>query len=184
MRFERIQDELYYVLVTTDGADPREVLEVPPSRRRHTPAGARVLVHAASMTVRDAPFPTEAILHRLQQGVPASIVEHELLEDYDDYYYSRRGERVLPVLRVKFDDELRSWVYVDPRNSSVVAQVHRYSRVERWLYHGLHSLDFRFWYSRRPLWDIGMLVLLLGGLVCSGAGLYLGVRRMVRAVRL
>jgi hypothetical protein len=86
------------------------------------------------------------------------------------------------VLRVKFDDPLETWVYVDPRSCRVLATVHRLNRVERWLYNGLHSLDFSFWYSRRPLWDIAMIALLAAGLVSSAIGLCLGVKRLVRDV--
>jgi hypothetical protein len=65
--------------------------------------------------------------------------------------------------------------------SQVLAAVHRLNRVERWFYNGLHSLDFAFWYNRRPLWDIGMIVLLVGGLATSSVGLFLGVRRLRRS---
>ena len=74
---------------------------------------------------------------------------------------------------------MRTWLYIDPRASELVANVHRYSRIERWLYNGLHSLDFRFWYAKRPLWDLGMIALLLGGLAGSSLGLYYGVRRLL-----
>jgi hypothetical protein len=63
--------------------------------------------------------------------------------------------------------------------SQVIARIHRLNRVERWLYNGLHSLDFP-WYNRRPLWDIGMIVLLLGCLTTSCLGLMMGVRRLRR----
>ena len=69
------------------------------------------------------------------------------------------------MLRVKFDDPLETWVYVDVELGQVVATIHRLNRLERWLYNGLHSLDFGFWYDKRPLWDIGMIALSLGGLV-------------------
>ena len=39
--------------------------------------------------------------------------------------------------------------------------------LNRWLFRGLHSLDFRFLYNRRPLWDIVTILLLLGGIVLS-----------------
>ena len=55
--------------------------------------------------------------------------------------------------------------------------------MERWIYNGLHSLDFSFWYNRRPLWDIGVLTLMLGGLASSAIGLYLGIRRVRRSLR-
>jgi len=140
----------------------------------------RLLVRVADLQRHDAPFSAVSIVQRIQAAVADQrIVEQKMLEDYDSYYYSRGRQTPLPVLRIKFDDPMRTWIYVDPRTSSIVAQVHRYSRVERWLYNGLHSLDFAFWYSRRPLWDIGMIVLLLGGLTSSGLGLYLGTRRLL-----
>jgi hypothetical protein len=73
-------------------------------------------------------------------------------------------------------------VYVDPETSQLLAQEPRLSRVERWLYNGLHSLDFSFWYNSRPLWDVGMLVLLLGGLASSAIGLFVGFSRVARGV--
>jgi hypothetical protein len=146
-----------------------------------TTAHEAVLVAATSLERRDKSFDTETILAGLRSALPdVPVIERKLLFDYDDYYYSRRGEAPLPVLRVKFGDALQTWLYIDPRSSELVANVHRYSRVERWLYNGLHSLDFRFWYAKRPLWDLGMIMLLLGGLAASSLGLYYGVRRLVR----
>ena len=108
---------------------------------------------------------------RLKAALPdVPIVEQQLLTEYDSYYYSRGRQTPLPVLRVKFDDPAETWVYIDPEMSQVLAQIHRLNRVERWLYNGLHSLDFAFWYDRRPLWDIGMIALCLGGLASSGIG--------------
>lgn len=182
--FQRIQDAHYYALHTVAPAAADRLK----AERLHQPyavAGRgqrdRLLVRAGDLAPLEAPFSTESIVQRLAAAAPqARIIEQALLADYDDYYYSRGRQTALPVLRVKFDDPMQTWVYVDPATSSIVAQVHRYSRIERWLYNGLHSLDFRFWYSRRPLWDIGMILLLLGGLASSGIGLYMGVRRLVR----
>jgi hypothetical protein len=55
--------------------------------------------------------------------------------------------------------------------------------VERWLFNGLHSLDFPFWYDVRPLWDIGVILLSIGGLALSGIGIVLGVRRIRRSIQ-
>jgi hypothetical protein len=121
---------------------------------------------------------------RLGAALPGeTVVEQTLLTDYDDYYYSRGRQTPLPVLRVKYGDAAQTWLYVDPEMSRVLGSVPKLARVERWLYNGLHSLDFSFWYSRRPLWDIGMIVLLLGGLATSTIGAYLGARRIVRLSR-
>jgi hypothetical protein len=37
------------------------------------------------------------------------------------------------------------------------------SRWNRWLYHGLHSIDLPWLYKHRPAWDVCVLGLLLGG---------------------
>jgi hypothetical protein len=182
--YTRIHGEHYLRLRTSAQADAGAL----PPERLHAAYDIdgraqddEVLVEAVTQRRRDEPFEDEAILARLRTALPAMpFVAHELLRDYDDYYYSRGGQLPLPVLRVKLGDPLRTWLYVDPRTSELAANVHRYSRIERWLYNGLHSLDFHFWYARRPLWDLAMLTLLLGGLVVSSLGLYYGIRRLTR----
>ena len=178
----RIQDEPYYLARlssadTTAGPD-----------RQHQPypltggAGSgEALIDARSLQVRHEPFGVESLLARLRAAVPGTaIASAELLEHYDSYYYARRGRAPLPVLRVKFADPAETWAYVDPAKSELVGIVHRGSRLERWLFNGLHSLDFAFWWERRPLWDIGLIALSLGALASSGIGMYLGIRRVRR----
>src|SRR5690606_17419441 len=118
-----------------------------------------LLIDVGAMRVRDG-LDQDALVARLAEAVPANVTETTLLTDYDDYYYSRQGELPLPALRVKFDDPMQSWIYVDPHRGELLSLIHKSSRVERWLYNGLHSLDFAFWYHKRPLWDIGVLLLL------------------------
>jgi len=91
----------------------------------------------------------------------------EILHTYDNYYYSRKYEKRLPVLRIK--DGAR-WSYIDLRTGQLVLQQDNGARVERWLYHGLHSLDFSFLAYKRPLWDIVVWVLMLGGTMVSVTG--------------
>jgi hypothetical protein len=182
--FTRIHGDHYLGLHTSEHEDAKAL----PLERLHAPydiAGrgqnSNVLVNAATLARRDALFDEFSILERVQKAVPVGrVVSSEVLFDYDDYYYSRSRQTPLPVLRAKLDDPMRSWLYIDMRTSQVVANVHKYSRIERWLYSGLHSLDFRFWYAKRPLWDLVMLVLLAGGLVGSSLGLYYGMRRLAR----
>jgi len=185
VEFARIQDDPYYVVHLDT---PERKLR---AERLHQPyyitgraERDRLLVAAASMHVRDEPFSVDSLMARLRTALPDErVVEQTLLTEYDDYYYSRGSQTPLPVLRVKYADAAQSWIYVDPEMSRVLGSVPKLARVERWLYNGLHSLDFKFWYSRRPLWDIGMIVLLLGGLGSSATGAFLGARRIVRASR-
>jgi hypothetical protein len=180
--FRRVEDEPYYLARYTSGP-----AELDPHRERlHQPylvtgraAPEQALIDARTLTVHAGPFATDSLLARLAAAAgDARIVEQTLLTDYDDYYYSRGRQAPLPVLRVKFDDPLSTWIYVDVGLGEVVATIHRLNRVERWLYNGLHSLDFGFWYDRRPLWDIGMIGLCGGALVASLIGFWLGLKRL------
>ena len=185
--FQRILGEHYALLRTSEYREARAL----PLERLHAPydVGGRdlerdVLVAASTGARRERLFDNAAIVARITAALPGvEVVEQQLLADYDDYYYSRSRQTPLPVLRLKLDDPLRTWLYVDPRTATIVANVHRYSRVERWLYSGLHSLDFRFWYAKRPLWDLAMLTLLFGGLIGSCLGLWYGVRRLATTAR-
>ena len=130
------------------------------------------------------PFSTDSLLERAQAAfLEGAIVESRTLSEYDSYYYSRDRTLPLPVLQVKFDDPERTWFYMDPAMGRIVQRLERRNRVERWIYNGLHSLDFSFWYYRRPLWDIGVITLCLGGAVLSVLGVMLGTRRLRRKAR-
>jgi uncharacterized iron-regulated membrane protein len=184
IELRRIQDEPYYVARYTaapvDGDAKRERLHQPYQIGGRAQPETR-LIDAVTLRPKDESFTVDSLLARLRAGTPdAAIVEHALLTDYDSYYYSRGRQAPLPVLRVKFDDPMKTWVYVDPATSRVLASIHRLNRVERWLYNGLHSLDFGFWYDRRPLWDVGMIALCAGALASSAIGLYLGLKRLRR----
>jgi hypothetical protein len=187
IEFTRMMDEHYYVVRRgSDARDEgdRERLHQPYPIRHARIEDDRLLVAADTFTARREPFSEASLVSRIRAAAPgASIVESQILTEYDSYYYSRVGLTPLPVLRLKFDDPAETWVYVDPSLSDVITSVNRMARVERWVYHGLHSLDFAFLYNSRPSWDIVMIVLCLGGLTSSTLGLVMGVRRMRRATR-
>jgi uncharacterized iron-regulated membrane protein len=180
--FVRIQDDHYYVVRLAP-----EDLEAQKRERLHQPYYVtgraepdRLLVAADTLEARSGPFSTESLVARLEDAVPdAPIVESAMLDEYDSYYYSRRRQTPLPVLRVKFADPAQTWVYIDPEMGQVLSTVPKLARVERWAYNGLHSLDFSFWYQSR-LWDVGMIALLLGGLATSCLGFAMGVKRLRR----
>jgi hypothetical protein len=111
-------------------------------------------------------------------GVPIAGVTW--LDGYDAYYYDRRGELSLPVLRVRYADPQHTWLYFDPRRGTIARKEERLTRINRWLYHGLHSLDFPFLYYKRPLWDIVVVLLSVGGIVLSATTLSSSWRRVRR----
>ncbi len=185
IEFARMLDEPYYIVrrgsVARDEAD-RERLHQPYPIRHARIEDHRQLVSAATFTVRPGLFDQATLVARIKAAVPdARVVETQPLTEYDSYYYSRNKQIPLPALRIKFDDPAQTWVYVDPSISQVVTAINRWQRVERWAYHGLHSLDLPYLYNSRPSWDIVMIALCLGGLTSSVLGLMLGTRRMKRA---
>jgi hypothetical protein len=147
----------------------------------HRPGSEPELIAARSLETRHEPFPMESVLARVQQGNPnVPLVETALLTNYDSYYHATERKPPLPVIRVKFGDTDATWFYIDPRMSRVVGRFTRRERLQRWIYHGFHSLDFNFWYYQGWVWTTAMVVLNLGGVVLSLIGVIIGVKRLVK----
>ena len=185
IEFVRIQDKPVLVVHRQpDEAARTEIRGHQPYFADRSKDPARLLIDAATLQARHEPFSAESLLARVRTALPDTpVIESAMLDAYDSYYYSRDGAAPLPVLRVKLGDDDRTWLYIDPLMSQLVARIHRLDRVERWLYNGMHSLDFAFWYTRRPLWDVGMIALSLGGFTVSALGFYLGLRRLRRGAQ-
>ncbi len=126
-------------------------------------------------------FGDEAMAEIAQAAMPGVAVQDAVwLQDYDGYYYDVRGSRPLPVLRIRYADANATWLYLDPERGGIVQRSGKVSRLRRWLYQGLHSLDFPFLYHRRPLWDIVVIVLSIGGTVLSLTTMVPAWRRLRR----
>ena len=98
------------------------------------------------------------------------------LTSYDSYYYDRAAERPLPVLRVKYADADETWLYLSSRDGAIVQRETASGRPVRWLYHGLHSLDFPGLYQAGWLWDVVIVALCAGGLLLSMTSVIVGWR--------
>ena len=55
--------------------------------------------------------------------------------------------------------------------------------MSRWLYHGLHSLDFPWLYNYRPLWDIVVITFMVGGTALCVTSLILAWRVLGQEAR-
>jgi len=164
IEFLRIQDEQYYLL--------RDESNEP------------LLVSTDSSQIRRDLFSTESLMSRVKQSTPdVSIAESVLLTDYDSYYHPTERKPPLPVLRVKFADPDATWIYIDPHMSQVVTRFTRRERLQRWIYHGLHSLDFNFWYYQGRAWTTAMVFLNAGGAVLSVIGVILACKRVSRSIK-
>ena len=109
------------------------------------------------------------------------IVSTVQLNEYDQYYYDRKNVKPLPV--IKANTEAKVSYYIDPKAYKVLKKVGTANRWERWLYHGLHSLDFSFLTQNRPLWDIVVIFLMLGGTAVCITAVGLGIKFIRRKVR-
>lgn len=126
-------------------------------------------------------FDREEVLAAARAAMPdVGVLDAAWLEDYDGYYYGRPGTRSLPVLRVRFDDPQKTWLYLDPGQGRIVLKEERLTRLNRWIYHGFHSLDFPFLYNRRPLWDLVVITLSLGGIALCVTSLWQAWKRLLR----
>ena len=128
----------------------------------------------------------EAVLRRAAAGLlDAPIKRIERLTAYDFHYYQRAAhtmsggrERPLPALRVVFQDPQASWVHLDPHTGDVLSRSDTGRRTGRWLFALLHSWDWLPLLNRRPLWDVVMIVLSVGGVLLSMTGVVIGWRRL------
>ena len=113
------------------------------------------------------------------------MARSETLSEYDMHYYSRAahtmtggGDKPLPVLRVVFTDAHATWVHIDPHTGAVLDKSDTHRRASRWLFALLHSWDWGPLLARRPLWDVVLVVLSLGGALLSFTGVVVGWRRL------
>jgi outer membrane assembly lipoprotein YfiO len=56
--------------------------------------------------------------------------------------------------------------------------------MERWLYHGLHSMNFPWLYNYRPAWDIVVIAFMAGGTALAFTSLMLAWQVLGRKLRL
>ena len=119
-------------------------------------------------------FDRDKIIQTIQAAAqPAGVTEVRTVDQYESYYLDRHHALPLPVLFFRIADKNSSIFYIDPKTAQIVQAYDAYSRKNRWLYHGLHSLNFAFLYNHRPAWDILALTLLIGGVSLSITSLLL-----------
>ena len=144
---------------------------------RHDAADSSTLLPAGIGTHA----PLQSLIHRNTPALQpqAHIAQQRTLTQYDSWYYSHHNRhRPLPVLELRFDDAERSWYHIDLNTGAVVQRLTATDRWARWLYNGLHSLDFAALFQHRPLWDITLITLLLAGFVFSLTAVMIGWRRI------
>jgi hypothetical protein len=109
-------------------------------------------------------FDRERIITAVERAArPFVLTDVRTVTEYESYYLDRTDRLPLPVIFVQFNDPKRSMYYIDPKTARIVQGYNSNSRWNRWLYHGLHSLNLPWLYKHRPAWDVAVLPLLVGG---------------------
>lgn len=107
-------------------------------------------------------------ISQLKAILPDSpLVSAELLTSYNRYYYAHHHAPVLPVLRIRFNDVDQSWFYIHGQTGQLLQRQTTHSRTMRWLYQGLHRLDFPWLVNNRPWRELTVIVLSALGFVFS-----------------
>ncbi len=161
--------------LTTFAGEPAYLAVETPQRSRIIP------VHGAPVREFD-PIQVTRLLGEASQ--PYGLAEVRVVKEYESYYLDRHYQRPLPVLFVRLRDPDDSMYYVDLKTARIVEGYVTRSRWNRWLYHGLHSMDFPWLYRHRPAWDLMVLALMLGGTALSVTAMVIGWRRLRRKVRM
>jgi hypothetical protein len=128
----------------------------------------------------------EQVSREAMPNVP--VIDREWLTGNDNYYHQtttsfelgrHKPAYVLPVLRVSYNDLNQTWLYFTPSLAQMV-KFDKRDRANRWVYYGLHVMDWPGLFNRRPLWDIVTIVLLAGLAAISITTLLPAFRRLKR----
>ena len=129
-------------------------------------------------------FDRQEIIDIVKNAAPnPAAVETRIVEQYDWYYLDRTRQRPLPVILALMNDAEKTRYYIDPKTARVVQTYSSRNWVGRWLYNGLHSLNFPWLYNYRPLWDIVVITFMLGGSALCVTSIVLAWRVLGRKLR-
>ena len=109
------------------------------------------------------------------------VRESGWITEGDAYYFSHHDARRFPVYRIQYEDGER--LYLDSVSGELAFAVDRERQWLRWVFHALHRGDFSRLIRSRPIWDLLMWPLMLGVTLGAISGTWLGIRRVIRAVR-
>ena len=127
-------------------------------------------------------FDPDAVMRIVREAAGSNLAELRLMDQYDAYYLDRRRERPLPVLYARMNDAVGTRYYIDPKTATVAGTYSARNWVNRWLYNGLHSLNFPWLYNYRPLWDIVVITLMLGGTALCVTSIVMTWRVLARKI--
>ena len=145
-----------------------------------------LLIDASGDDVRPLVIPEQTIVNGLKKIHGEEVyMKVSLLNDFDNYYLSRRVELDLPVYKIEIDDANGSLYYVNPE-TGYIRYLNNNKMMRKWLFNGIHYLDVAWLVARPWLWYTCIWVLCGGCLVVCVSGLVLGYKKLLpkRKIRL
>jgi uncharacterized iron-regulated membrane protein len=128
-------------------------------------------------------FSMPYLINRSEAAIGARVIKATEITEYDTYYVDKWNKRPLPVYKFDFDDESKTTLYIEPHTAQVMYKYIPITRWNRWLYHGMHSLDIPILLKYRPLWDVLVIILMIGGTAISITGVVLTWKWLLKKTR-
>lgn len=101
-----------------------------------------------------------------------------ILVDKNDAYRSATAKPDAQLLRVICDDANKTWFHIDGSNAQIIEKIDYSRRWYRWLYSGLHTLDFSILNNNPQYKTALVLIFCVLGFLFSLTGVVLGWRRL------
>jgi uncharacterized iron-regulated membrane protein len=119
-------------------------------------------------------------IERVVAALDTPVAQSGLMVNEDRYYYGHKREVSLPVYRVIMDDAEQTRIYINTETGAVFS-LGSTGRWSRWIRTGMHNLDFPV-LRLRPLWDIVVILLLIGVTMVCATGTWMSFRRVRRDI--
>lgn len=119
------------------------------------------------------------VVESIRKAWPGVKITSTQRPDANDAYGKlREGSLPQNTLRIKLDDSSKTWIHINMESGKIISVMDKSRRLYRWLFNGLHSLDFPGLVTFRPAWDILILSLLGLGFSFSVTGVVVGWKRI------
>ena len=145
------------------------------------PTEIKLFKPMGSQTLSPATITDSEIINAVQRAWPGvEIQTTEKPTESDIYGNLREGSLPPETLRIILNNTTETWVHVDRESGQIVSVMDRSRRQYRWLFNGLHSLDFPGLVNQRPAWDVLILFLLGLGFIFSVTSVTIGIKRLLK----
>ena len=132
-----------------------------------------------SSRIADQEYLISAAKSAVSQAWPSMKIKDSYIVTPDDVYgHLREGSLPEATLRIVLDDSDETWVHVNLYGGRIISVMDKSRRMYRWLFNGIHSLDLPGLVTKRPLWDVLMILLMTLGFIFSLTGIVLAYKRL------